>query len=182
MEKKKQTMRFSDIELSLIKNTFADNEDLLIVLRKVFLQVKLTAKEQELVKGIFNKDMVKLIRKAYLPEVEVDAPINQVIDLWLTVDFKDKSEEETEKLVKIRAKLIELLESGLKRLGNPTNTSLIGYIEKFDPENNSIVELHARNALIVHQEQQLSQLKFLAGMKNETVEQTKERLMRDSSK
>jgi len=182
MNKDKQKMRFSDTELSLMKNTFADNEDILIVLRKVFLQTKLTAREQELVKGVFYKDMVALIRKTYLPEVDVDAPINQVVDLWLTVDFKDKGAEETEKLIATRAKLIELLEAGLKRLANPTNTGLIGYVEKFNPVENSVIELLARNALIVHQEQQLGQLKFLAGMKEESVEQTKERLFKDSSK
>lgn len=104
-------MRISDIELSLIKNTFADNDQLLKIMRKVFL-----------------------------PEITGDTPIGQSIDLWMTVKVEDMSPEE------------------------------------------AIMNLKARNTVIQHLEMCLMQLKVLAGQKDETIEQTKERLKKDSSK
>jgi hypothetical protein len=113
MDNKKngQQMRITDAELSLIKNTFAGNEEL-----------------------------IKLLRKLFLPELDPTAPIGQVIDLWMTVSLESQTPEQ------------------------------------------AIINLKARNTLINHIEQQLLQIKVLAGDKNETVEQTKERLQKNSNK
>lgn len=104
-------MRITDAELSIIKNTFADNEDLL-----------------------------KLMRKIFLPELDPSAPLGQNLDLWMTIKIEDL------------------------------------------PPEQAIINLKARNVLITHVDQQLMVLRTLAGMKSETLEQTKERLKKDSSK
>ena len=104
-------MRITDAELSLIKMTFADNDALLKVLRKVFL-----------------------------PEINATTPIGQQVDLWMTVG-----------------------------------------IENMSPED-ALITIKARNQVIQHVEMRLMELKMLAGIKEETVEQTKERLKKDSSK
>jgi hypothetical protein len=108
---KNQEMRISDSELQLIKNTFAGNDDLL-----------------------------KLLRKIFLPEITAKAPLGQNIDLWMTVA-----------------------------------------IENLSPEQ-ALINLKARNSLIQHVEMQLQMLSILAGQKDESVEQTKARLKKDSSK
>lgn len=54
-------------------------------------------------------------------------------------------------------------------------------VEDMSPEE-ALVNIKARNTLISHVEQQLMQLKTLAGMKKESVEETKNRLLKDSSK
>lgn len=105
-----QNMRITDAEMSLIKNTFAGNEDLL-----------------------------KLLRKIFLPEYDAKAPLGQVVDLWMTLDVSQKTPEEAYALIL------------------------------------------ARNQLIKHVEQQLIQLRFLAGKKDETVEETKKRLAQNST-
>jgi hypothetical protein len=110
-EPRKGEMRITDAELSLIKNTFSENDALLKVLRKVFL-----------------------------PEVTADAPIGQNLDLWMTLKIEDMSLEE------------------------------------------ALINLKARNTVINHIELCLGQLKVLAGLKDETVEATKERLKKDSAK
>lgn len=111
MNKNGQQMRFSDADLSLIKNTFANNEELLKVLRKVFL-----------------------------PELTADAPIGQNIDLWMTLKIED-----------------------------------------LEPEQ-ALINIKARNTVIQHLEMSLMQLSILAGQKEETVDETKKRLAKDSSK
>lgn len=104
-------MRITDVEMAIIKSTFADNDELLKILRKVFL-----------------------------PAVTAKAPIGQTIDLWMTLKIDDMTPEQ------------------------------------------AITNIKARNLLITHVEQQLVQLKFLAGKKDETVEDTKNRLTKDSAK
>jgi len=111
MKEEGKQMRITDAELKTIKHTFADNDHLLKVLRKVFL-----------------------------PEIDPNAPIGQTIDLWMTLKTDDASPDQL------------------------------------------VINLKARNLLITHIEQQLMQLKFLAGKKDETVEETKNRLSKNSSK
>ncbi len=104
-------MRINDAELDMLKRHFADNDELLRIMRKIFL-----------------------------PEIDPNAPVGQVIDLWMTVDIKDKTPDE------------------------------------------AYAHLVARNLLISHLDQQLNQIKVLAGQKAESVEETKERLLKNSSK
>lgn len=88
-------MRYSDSELALIRNTFKDNPDLL-----------------------------KLIRKAFLPELSPDAPIGQNFDLWMTLKIDDMSPEQALINLKARNSLINHLEVcllELKVLAETTN-------------------------------------------------------------
>lgn len=110
-QEKKAEMRISDAELSLIKMTFAENDTLLKILRKIFL-----------------------------PEISAEAQIGQNFDLWMTLQLDNL------------------------------------------PPDQAIINIKARNTVISHVENCLVQLKLLAGIKNETVEETKERLQKDSSK
>jgi hypothetical protein len=99
MEQGKQ-MRFTEDELRLIQETFKNNEKLLKVMRKVFL-----------------------------PELDPDAPLGQVIDLWVSIPLKEM---------------------------NPQD---------------AMVNMLARNQLIMHVEQQLMQLQSLANREQLTEEQ-----------
>lgn len=106
-----QQMRITDAELGLIKATFAENDLLL-----------------------------KLLRKIFLPELDPNTPIGQNLDLWMTLS-----------------------------------------VENLTPED-ALINIKARNTVIQHVEMCLQQLRILAGRKDETPEQTKDRLRQDSSK
>lgn len=108
---KGQEMRISDTDLSMIKNTFSEKDELL-----------------------------KVIRKIFLPEITADAPIGQSLDLWMTLKVEDMSAEE------------------------------------------ALINIKARNTVIQHVEMCLNQIKVLAGMKKESVQETKDRLSKDSNK
>lgn len=110
-EKAKGEMRITDAELGLLKMTFAENDQLL-----------------------------KLMRKIFLPELDMDAPIGSQVDLWMTLKIED-----------------------------------------LEPEQ-ALINLKARNQVITHLEMCLNQIKVLAGAKDETPEQTKDRLAKDSNK
>ena len=82
-----QKMRFTDEELELLRNTFGGNEVL-----------------------------VKLMRKMFCPEVDLNAPIGQVIDIYSSVQTDGKKPEEIAVAVMARNFLWRHLEQCLMEL------------------------------------------------------------------
>lgn len=80
-------MRITDIERSIIRNTFKGNAELL-----------------------------KLMRKVFLPEYDPEAPLGQVIDLWMTVKIDDKDPEAAYTHLVARNQLINHVDSCLMQL------------------------------------------------------------------
>ena len=173
-----QKMRYSEQELGLIKSIFAENDTALIALRKKMLGAELSETEKELTN--YSEDTLKLLGKTFNPQIDPEAPIHQIIDLWMTVDVKDKTPEQARINLKARKVVLEYIE---KRLAGKKTFSLdsLIYSDKNDDETN-LVNMTARNTILGHIEQQLQQLSILAGQKDETVEDLMERLSKDSSK
>lgn len=82
-----QQMRFTDGELSLIRNTFQGQEDLL-----------------------------RLMRKVFLPELDPKAPLGQMIDLWMTVKVDEMTPEQAVINLKARNTLITHIDQQLIQL------------------------------------------------------------------
>lgn len=186
-KKKKQTMRYSDEELSLMKNTFADNDELLKAIRKVFLQLPLSVVDQAMLLTLRNQtEVLSLLRKTFLPEIDGDAPFHQIVDLWMTVEIKGKTPDEAYLELWARQKLVDYLEQQLAVLGGSTDQNIkfsdCLKQKKGQTKEETYVNMLMRNTLIYHTEQQLNQFSVLAGMKTESVEDTKKRLLQDSSK
>lgn len=186
-QKKEAARRITDAELSLLKNTFAERQDIFILMRKVFFQVKLSASEQKLLKPVFSSQPVlDIVRKIFLPEIWFEAPIGQQVDLWMTIEIKDKSIDELAAHIEARKGIIEFLVAGLYRLQNFSNEnlndSIVNFFVKGKDDKEVFVNLLTRNSFINHVEQQLNQINFLSGMKTETVEETKTRLAMNSNK
>lgn len=184
--KKKQTMRYSDAELSVIKATFTDNDELLKAIRKVFLQLKLSAAEMQMIKDLQGKpELLAVIRKSFLPEIEGDAPFQQVVDLYMTLKIEDKTPELAHPFILAREKLIKYLDEQLKSLENKEEPE-ISFKDLTVVDGKSATEIYidllCRNTVIGHTEMQLQQFVVLAGQSDETVEQTKERLFKNSTK
>ena len=173
-----QKMRYNPNELGLIKSTFADNEQAIIALRKKMLGVQLSEVETNLT--TYNDEVMAVLSKTFNPQIDPEAPIHQIIDLWMTVDIKDKTPEQARINCKAREIVLEYVD---KRLNGKKVFSLDSLIfdSKKDDETN-LVNMTARNTILGHIEQQLQQIDFLAGQKEETVEELMERLEKDSSK
>lgn len=185
---KRQTMRFNDAELSLIKNTFAENDELLKALRKVFLQMELTVTDKAVLNVFHSEELLAVVRKAWLPSLDANAPAHQLIDLYMTVDIKDKTPQEAFPHIVARQIVIEYLEQQLETLQTLDTlkeerrfTSLIPS-DVIGDEFSTYVNLTARNIIIAHTEMQLEQMRVLAGQKDETLEETQRRLQSNSSK
>lgn len=87
MDKTGSQMRITPVEISILKNTFKGNEEL-----------------------------VRLMRKIFLPELDPYAPIGQNIDLWMTVDIKDRTPEEAMIQILARNQLISHVDNMLNQI------------------------------------------------------------------
>ena len=81
-------------------------------------EMRIPPEEIETIKRTFkgNERLLKLMRKIFLPEITVDTPLGQTIDLWMTVPIKDLSPEEAYVNIQARNNLIQHVESQLLQL------------------------------------------------------------------
>lgn len=186
MVEKKQQMRFSDAELEVIKNTFRDNDELLKALRKFMLQLPMTKSDKSLIKSLQDKpEAMAIIRKAFLPTLDGDAPFHQLVDLWMTVELKDKSPREVFPVLLARKLLIAFLDQQLEILEGKDRKEIINlesHTEFVDDYETLYSNLLFRNTMIGHTEMQMNQFVVLAGQSDETVEQMEKRLQQNSTK
>lgn len=175
-DKKGQEMRVKDSELEMLKSIFSDREDFLKTIRNVFFGLPITPDESDLLKKTFSsKQLTDLMSKLFLPVPQSDDPISQSIDLYMTIDLKDKSDEEVEKIIEIFKLITGKIEKSLSCIvSGDTNLSVLDW--------NTPRELLARNQYAVHVDRHLSMIRILAGTKVESVEETKKRLLQNSNK
>jgi hypothetical protein len=189
-QKKKQIMRYTDKELALFKGVFTENDDLLKSIRKVFYQMPLNAVDQAFIQTNFkNPELVSAVRKMFLPEIIADVPLGQEVDLFMTVHLKELLVSEASVHLKsiqiwkdyIAQQLAVLENLGLSKIDEKIHfTELSDIRDKTDRE--MYADMMARNTIVNHVESGLMQLLILAGQKDETLEQTQERLKKNSTK
>jgi hypothetical protein len=185
VENQKQ-MRFSTKELSLIKNTFGENEKVLISLRKHFLQLEMDDAELSVFNKVIDDDIIALLRNLFLPTVEssAEAPIHQVADLWIqtAVEIKQYNPEQAQYLIEAREIMVNYIDDRLKALENDqAGYKLKDYSwgDEFEP-GDRYIHLLAWNDIIGFVEAMLNQIKILAEKVNE--EEIKERMNANSNK
>lgn len=93
-------------------------------------QMRITPDEQLTIQKIFknNEPLLKLMRKMFLPEIDPNAPVGQVIDLWMTIKTEGMSLEEQLINLKARNQLITHIDQILMQL------SMISKLEETTPE------------------------------------------------
>lgn len=180
-------MRFTDEELSVFKNTFAENSDALSAIRKLFLQMPLDPIDQQVIESARkSKELLHVIRKTFLPTLDPKAPPHQLVDLWLTLDIKEKMYEVAYPHMLARQTLLDYLEQQLKFIETGVEVREITMEKLADIKGKdaqtAYCDMLARNTVIGHTEQQIAQIDLLAGMKKETVAETKLRLWKNSNK
>ena len=172
MKEVSQKSRYSEEELSMISASFFENNDLLMAIRKFFLQGELTPHQEQYLKSL-TPDITKLLRKCLLPEIDPDAPLHQVVDLWLTIDTTNKLPEDSILDMKARKIVISYLEQQFDRLREDKefgNIELKDLVYN-DRKNNdqAFTELKARNTLLSHIDVHIEELRILA-IANSTAE------------
>ena len=190
MADRKQTMRYSQDELTLIKGVFAENDDLLKSIRKVFYQMQLSAVDLSMLSLAFKgkENIHKIMRKLFLPTLDADVPFQQNIDLWMLMKLKELPVEEASVHIDSIKTWIEYMDGQLKNIesGKYNKKTKISFKKLSDikdkPAYEKYADMLARNTIVNHVEQCLAQLLLLAGLKEETPDQTIARLQKDSNK
>ena len=189
----KQTMRFSQTELELMKSAFQDRDEVLFALRRHFLQQELNENEQEMIKAVLNEDVFGLVKKVFLPDIDDNGiiPLGQISSLWFQVhsDLKSVPVEDTYNIIKSRELFIRYITQQLIILrGNvvedPANIIILKELletDEIDAED-LLVNMKAWNSIVSYVEQMLLQIKQLAEIKEISEDELKEKQKKNSTK
>lgn len=81
-------------------------------------QMRITPLEISILKSTFkgNEELVRLMRKFFLPELDPYVPIGQNIDLWMTVKVDDMEMEQAIINLKARNQLISHVDNCLNQI------------------------------------------------------------------
>ena len=193
MPDKDQTMIFNSIELSLIKNTFAENDVLLYAIRKIFLGFELTEPERGLIKLSITPMVFDALKKRVLPDVSPVYPLGQIPSLVSTLTEQLKAKDVDEMALQFEAKDLEIsyLEQRFQLLKDiiedtTTDRELIDLAELGEFRGKSprtqYVEMTAYLFLLGYIDPMLLFIQSIAGTKEESADKQRERLTRNSNK
>lgn len=189
MKNPEQRMRFTDVELGVIKGLFADNVELLYIIRKSLLQATLTPEESDTLRQVINESTYALFVKIFMPYVDVEAPLFQLTDscLVLGAEIKDLSPEGAWPYIRAKDLEIDYIAQQLRILNGGSEkpkivlSELINLKVPKSKAEDALVGVLARNFILSYVDSNIKQIQFLAGQKEETVEETKAKLLKDSA-
>jgi hypothetical protein len=188
---KDQVMMFSKAELSIIKNTFAGNDDLLFAVRKVLLQFPVSEYEQQILKEQINPEVMAVLKKRILPDLDPDAPLNQLADIRVTMTEMLKTRQPDENAVLFAAMDVGVtyIEQQLQKLSGYEVEEKIKLADLRQFSGSPVADcfdtqarLQAYLFILGYIDPRLLDLKIMAGIKEETPEEQEKRLKRDSTK
>lgn len=176
---KGQVGYYSKGELELIRNTFKDNDELLYELRNVMFGFSNQTKQ-------YTPEVLAVIKKTLLPELTPNVPLGKQDDLYQNLKvLKDIIPEQGINLIKAQDIVIEYLNnrfSVLKGVSSVRKLSDLKEAESKDDERRYL-EMVAYNFLVDNYiDQRIYNLQALANYKEETEEEKKARLAKDSTK
>ena len=189
MRDSKQKMRFSDSDLGLMKSLFAEDDSLFYAIRKVMYQFPLDETERELIEKSYNPEVAYILKKTFNPDLDPDSPVHQLTHLGLSLgaDIKGLSPEGAWPLLRAKKIEIDYINQQLEIVGKLDKKpkivldDLISFEGSTAKAEEEFINVTAWNWLLSFIDSNLQQLKFFAGQKTETVEETKIRLGRDST-
>ena len=176
--------KYTQEEISLISNTFFDRDDILMAIRKFFLQATLKEKEESLIRTL-TEDTIKVLRKCILPEVSFHSPLVIGKDLWGRIDMTNKLMEDTYWEIKSENIMIVYLNEQFARLEKEEGIKILLDSLIFDDSKSveeACYELKARNKIINHVDETMREIRTLAISASEaSQEEKRKRITMDSN-
>ena len=192
MAEEKRLNRFTKAEEDLIKNTFKGREDLLIALRKVFLQFPLTAVDLSILQlSLKSKEVLKAIRRRFLPEIEADLPFSALtrqVDQFTVLPMNQLMVEGAVGQIKAMDLFRRYMNQQIKVLesGKFNATPEIKLRDLTDIKDKTDMDLYlgvfARNQILEQVEQQLLILDLKSNERDLTEDEQKEIQRKNSNK
>jgi hypothetical protein len=144
--------RVSQTEKDRLMTVFGTEPEIYLALRDCFFGFNLDDYQKQLLKNVL---LVKdLIRKMFLPELKKEIPFGQNYDLWQTQDIKTASIDSFEVFYKAKWKILDMLETSLKRLEN-LDLEGVDLSVKRDDEDGQYPHILARNGYMSYVDQQI---------------------------
>jgi hypothetical protein len=199
-KEQKRLSRFTDAEKDLIRNTFKDREDLLKVLRKMFFQFELSAVDLSLLQLSFkNKELLKVLRRLFLPELEADLPITTIggqMDPLVSIPVNQLLPEGAVGHIKAVDRFIKYIDQQLRLLEDGRFTSrpekVSGKTEGIRFSDFSVLEgktdmdiyldIFARSIIVQQVEKQLNTILAMSEEGKMTDDEIREIMQKNSSK
>lgn len=188
-----QTMRFNSVELALLKSVFAENDEALFLIRRVLMQAPLSKQDRDWV-ATLPPNVWDVLAKVFIPTMDYDAPLFQAADMYmnLATDLKGLSMPDAKlawpliasKDIEVRYMRQQM--NVLKDLYAEAPIKLAdlmpreGVLESQAEE--TMIAVKAWAFLLSYIDSNIAQIKTLAGLKAESVEETKKRLAKASNK
>jgi hypothetical protein len=184
-KERRRPLSTNEYEIEVIKRAFAGDESILKSVRSLFLGFPITKVEADVVRSVFNdKEVLQALRKKMYPRLSSEVPIGEESDFWFGTETEilDKSPESITQVVMSKQRTLDMLAQAFELLVNPDGAKIdltFAPDLKSDPLQ---IELLTRNKYVKTVVTGLAIINVIAGQKNETVEQAKERLLKDSTK
>lgn len=173
-------------DADLIKITFKDNDELLLLTRNCVLGLPLTGAGKEVIKTTYaDKALMEVMYRKILPKLNEFDLIGQISDRWMGVeeDIVGRSPETISQVIKYKNEVISMVDKGLKLLQDPDGEKVNLNYGKEEIETDTLgVKLLARNQYIKHFAGKIYELKAIANTKVETDKEKQKRLGDNSSK
>ena len=181
----KRQSRYTDKELFLIKNTFAENYGLIKAVRKVLIQQPLTVVEEQMIKSTIVGDVAKLLKKIFVPELDGDVSLTNLADKYY-VNTDDRPLDAVYFDISVNELLYKYIECQLAILSgkhSEKELDIDDLIKKEGLDKEQVcINFGARAKILNHIESILQAIMIIAGAKKETAEEMKKRMGMDSAK
>lgn len=178
-------LAFNDLEIALIKKLFAGNDKMLMALRNYMLQFELTEEEQALMNGL-TPDAINFLRnRVFVPKANRTNRLQKIGDAWGSLQISSMGVEEAYPHLLARENQIAYYNQQLDILeGKAEKTMTLDSCVK-DVSHMSPIEAYTnfivRNTILIQTDYHINLLKTFAGREEETVEDVKKRLSKDSA-
>ena len=108
--KQRLPMRYTDNELATIRSLFKESEEVLLAIRKVFLQGVLDERQQGIVKNL-SAEALRIIKKNLMPDIDPDSPFFQLATPYkrlITTPFNIRERMPDMAIAYLKAKDLEI--------------------------------------------------------------------------
>ena len=178
-------LMFNDKEIALIKSTFAENDVLLVAVRKLFFGQDITSDEKKMIKSAFSSDeVVNALRRKVYGLNSFETPIGQLSDFWLGVESQifGASRDTVYQAVMSKEMVLDMFTKAFNLLTNPDGEKVSVELSINLDTDPLGVKIIARNLYMKAIETGLLGVKTIAGIKTESTEDAIKRLSKDSAR
>lgn len=157
-------------------NVFKGNNELLLALRDLFFGFELTDDQKKLLQVLNKLEIIKVIRKIVLPELQKEIPPGHNLDYWKMKDIGDAKPETFDRVLKEKELFLEMIEKSLARLSNIDLPAV-----DLTPQKD-LAFLTARNSYIDMTDSKIREIILKVYEKEETIEEALSKMRKNSSK